>query len=394
LLSTLNGFSKTTVGSYQNVTIPFNDFAWVGSPTTIDGVMVTSTGANTLGFYIDYVTLNGGVNNGTGNFIEDVYASNDSLYKVKNGISTFWYKVTGGGGVIDSTLLDSAYRDTEDTVVKYRRKSGDIIEVEDRRTIMKFPFRIRTKAQTGAAYDSAMIYYGDSILIYGHITGSNLVMERMDGDSVVIALPSGGGGTTKYTTNEYGILIDSATANLYKVRADTSVIASKTYVDNKDDLNYQTSESLSDTSYKIIKGVNTKGTVFLYETGNTTYVTSGGDADSLGGLPATDYQLKIFSTNTQTSSYQLISGDIGKMIIMNVGSANILTVPTNSTATIAIGSTISVIQYGAGETTISPEFGVVIRSAGARYKLYEQYSNVVLQKIATNEWLLTGDTEL
>jgi hypothetical protein len=93
LLGSLQGFSKSNTLSYQNITAQFNDFAWLSDPATIDGVKITSIGANTQGFYIDYITLNGGTSNGSSNYVTSVFARNDSLFYEKNGVATFFYKV-------------------------------------------------------------------------------------------------------------------------------------------------------------------------------------------------------------------------------------------------------------------------------------------------------------
>lgn len=95
--------------------------------------------------------------------------------------------------------------------------------------------------------------------------------------------------------------------------------------------------------------------------------------------------------NTQTASYTLALPDSASQIIMNVDSANVLTVPLNSSVAFPVGTIITIFQYGAGQTTISPTVGVTIRSAGARYKLYEQYSEATLTKIGADEWKLVGD---
>lgn len=94
--------------------------------------------------------------------------------------------------------------------------------------------------------------------------------------------------------------------------------------------------------------------------------------------------------NTQTTSYTLVSGDAGKAVEMNVGSANNLTVPTNASVAFPIGTIISVYQYGAGQTTVVAAGGVTVRSA-LTLKLRKQYAGATLQKRGTDEWYLTGD---
>lgn len=125
--------------------------------------------------------------------------------------------------------------------------------------------------------------------------------------------------------------------------------------------------------------------------GQITVKTTGG-AESSGSGGGGSYTRVTF--NTQTSDYTLVLADTSRQILMNDASANVLTVPLNSSVAFPVGTVITVFQYGSGQTTISPSIGVTIRSAGARYKLYEQYSSAILTKIDTDEWQLVGDLNL
>jgi hypothetical protein len=100
---------------------------------------------------------------------------------------------------------------------------------------------------------------------------------------------------------------------------------------------------------------------------------------------------KLITTNRQTASYTLVLGDADKLVEMNVGSANNLTIPLNSSVAFPIGTQILLAQYGAGQTTIVPTSGVTVRSNGAKLKLNVQYSGATLIKIGTDEWYLFGD---
>jgi hypothetical protein len=55
------------------------------------------------------------------------------------------------------------------------------------------------------------------------------------------------------------------------------------------------------------------------------------------------------------------------------------------------GDYVDISQLGGGQISFSYS-GVSLRSAGNQYKTRVQYSSVTLVKIASNEWLLTGDT--
>lgn len=100
---------------------------------------------------------------------------------------------------------------------------------------------------------------------------------------------------------------------------------------------------------------------------------------------------KLLTANRQTASYTLVLGDADLLVEMNVGSANNLTVPPNSSVAFSVGTQILIAQYGAGQTTVVADTGVTIRSNGGKLKLAAQYAGATLIKIATNEWYLFGD---
>lgn len=100
---------------------------------------------------------------------------------------------------------------------------------------------------------------------------------------------------------------------------------------------------------------------------------------------------KLITTNRQTASYTLVLSDADKLVEMNVGSANNLTIPLNSSVAFPTGTQILLAQYGAGQTTIVATSGVTVRSNGGKLKLNVQYSGATLIKIAENEWYLFGD---
>lgn len=96
-------------------------------------------------------------------------------------------------------------------------------------------------------------------------------------------------------------------------------------------------------------------------------------------------------TNRQTASYTLALSDNGKLVEMNVATANNLTVPLNSSISFPIGTEINIVQYGAGQTTVVATGGVTIRSTNSWLKLNSQYGAATLIKIGTDEWYLFGN---
>jgi hypothetical protein len=108
------------------------------------------------------------------------------------------------------------------------------------------------------------------------------------------------------------------------------------------------------------------------------------------------YTLQYPLTNGQTgTTYTLVLGDVGKYVEMNNASANTLTVPPNSSVAFPTGTQVTVVQTGAGTTTIAPGSGVTINyysptSAGTR-TLKAQWAAGTLIKRATDTWVLIGN---
>jgi hypothetical protein len=96
------------------------------------------------------------------------------------------------------------------------------------------------------------------------------------------------------------------------------------------------------------------------------------------------------ATNAQTATYTLVLTDASDIVEMNVGSANNLTIPLNSSVAFAIGTTITILQTGAGQTTINPTGGVTVNGTPG-LKLRAQWSSATLIKRAENTWVAIGD---
>jgi hypothetical protein len=98
---------------------------------------------------------------------------------------------------------------------------------------------------------------------------------------------------------------------------------------------------------------------------------------------------KTVSINSQTASYTLVLADAAKQVkVTNAGAVN-LTVPPNSSVAFPIGTTVMVLQAGAGQVTIAPGAGVTVRSA-AGLKIAAQWGVAEVMKIATDEWVAYG----
>ena len=95
------------------------------------------------------------------------------------------------------------------------------------------------------------------------------------------------------------------------------------------------------------------------------------------------------ATTTASASYALLLTDGGKLVEMNSASANNLTIPLSASAAFTVGTSIFVLQTGAGQTTIVPTAGVTINSF-LGLKIIGQWSGCTLIKRDTNTWVAIG----
>ena len=122
--------------------------------------------------------------------------------------------------------------------------------------------------------------------------------------------------------------------------------------------------------------------------------TVGGNANTWGTILnayLSEIQTSVVATSQAGTTYTLALSDAGQVVEFSAATAVALTVPTNASVAFPVGTIIGILQYGAGQVTISGA-GVTFRSAGARLKTTAQYSAVWLRKRATNEWVVSGDT--
>ena len=128
--------------------------------------------------------------------------------------------------------------------------------------------------------------------------------------------------------------------------------------------------------------IGTNGNVLI---GTTSDNNSGAKLQVTGNITFQN----IF--NRRTASYTLALTDQNDIIEMNVGSANNLTVPLNSSVAFPIGTEIAVLQYGSGQTTIVATGGVTLRSKSNALKISGQFAGCTLVKVGTDEWYVVGD---
>ncbi len=242
---------------------------------------------------------------------------------------------------------------------------------------------ILRNARTSANESGVLSVFGR----YGHIeaTLDDYLASLVDNDSSV------SGATVKDALNTLG-----TAGGTYLLKASNlSDVANATTARNN--LGAQASDALLTS----IAGLTFGADSYIYGTGSDTAaagtITAFGrslvdDADADAGratLVAEELGIAR-GINTQTASYILDILDAGKIVEMDVGSANDLTVPPNSDEPFEIGTYINFTQYGAGKTTLVPGSGVTIRSASG-LRTVAQYAVGSLYKRGTNEWVAGGN---
>lgn len=102
--------------------------------------------------------------------------------------------------------------------------------------------------------------------------------------------------------------------------------------------------------------------------------------------------------NTQTgTTYTVVAGDAQKLITLSNASSITLTIASNATQALPVGTQVTISQYGAGQVTIvgaSSPNPVTIVSTGAtsnQPQTRTQYSTATLIQTSTDNWLVVGD---
>jgi hypothetical protein len=120
-----------------------------------------------------------------------------------------------------------------------------------------------------------------------------------------------------------------------------------------------------------------------------------GDDANFAASVTTSLGLKVDSLtpiSQKTASYTLSSlTERDDLIEMNSASALVLTIPTDATLDFPIGTSIDILQTGAGQVTVAPVSGTVTVNATPGLKLRTTWSSATLFKRAANTWVVFGD---
>jgi len=82
--------------------------------------------------------------------------------------------------------------------------------------------------------------------------------------------------------------------------------------------------------------------------------------------------------------------DRDSLVEVSNASATTVTIPTNATTAFPVGTSIDILQTGAGQVTIAGAAGTTV-NATPGLKLRAQWSSATLFKRATDTWVVYGD---
>ena len=148
----------------------------------------------------------------------------------------------------------------------------------------------------------------------------------------------------------------------------------------------------------IIKNKNadpTAGDLAVGELGynsNTKQLFVGNGAQEPSGVLMEGAALPVSPTPFfyKTLNFTLGITDCETFIGVNSASPITVTVPTDASASIPVGSEIYILRCSSGDVVFSPQSGVELRSEEGKKKINAQYQVVFLKKIAVNTWILIG----
>jgi hypothetical protein len=201
------------------------------------------------------------------------------------------------------------------------------------------------------------------------------------------------------TTNVHGIADTAQLALLSDVAAVTKTTLGLENVDNTSDadkpVSTATVTAIATAKSEAIAEVTAviDGAPGALDTLNELAAALGDDADFAGTVTnALAAKVDSYTPITQkTESYTLSTLDHrDDLIEMGSASALTLTIPLNSSIAYPVGTSLDILQTGAGQVTIAGAAGVTV-NATPGLKLRTQWSSCTLFKRAEDTWVVYGD---
>ena len=230
----------------------------------------------------------------------------------------------------------------------------------------------------------------------------NGTTSQFDIDSTVATKTYADGAVSTHnsdTTSVHGIADTSLLATTADVAAVTKTTLGLGNVDNTSDANKPVSTAtvtaIATAKSEAIAEVTAviDGAPGALNTLNELAAALGDDANFAGTVTSSlAAKVDSYTPITQkTASYTLSTlNHRDDLIEMGSGSALTLTIPLNSSIAYPVGTSLDILQTGAGQVTIAGAAGVTV-NATPGLKLRTQWSSATLFKRAENTWVVYGD---
>jgi hypothetical protein len=103
-------------------------------------------------------------------------------------------------------------------------------------------------------------------------------------------------------------------------------------------------------------------------------------------------ELDNLTLNAITDTYTLVLADAHKLVTCNKATGFTVTIPPNSSVAFDIGDQVNLMQIGDGQITVAAGAGVTLEAQGSKKKLNGKWATATAVKIATDTWVLIGNT--
>lgn len=199
-------------------------------------------------------------------------------------------------------------------------------------------------------------------------------------------------GTVSSTQGMYGVYNDGAVTLSITANSTGSTRTDLIYL-KITDTNY--GDASSTASLLVQNGSTTVpasaiGLATITVASGATSITNSNITDLRVGFKTNAVVNPLYPINAQTgTTYTLVATDVDKVVQLTNAGAITLTVPQNSSVPFPVGTTINLLQGGAGQVTVSSSDTV---QTAVGLKLRATWSMATLVKIASTTWVLTGDT--
>ena len=114
--------------------------------------------------------------------------------------------------------------------------------------------------------------------------------------------------------------------------------------------------------------------------------------DTLTAASMSALSNSLISINAQTgTAYTPGTAQVGQLTTLSNAAAQTVTIPANATTAFAIGDQLNFMNLSTGTATFVAGGTAVIRSAGAKLKLTNQYAVCTVLKWDTDAWIMVGN---